>query len=181
MSLSLTVLTTRLELIAATAETMSLELHDVEQFATALSVPVPSSWPPPLNDEGSQRWYLEMLQRHASAVGWALWYLIRREPTRELIGVAGFKGRPADRSCEIGYSVLPSFHGRGYATEASRELIRWAFSHGDVDRVTSETLPDLIDSIRVMEKCGMWFIGDGNPEEGQRTVRYAVDRAEFGP
>jgi hypothetical protein len=31
----------------------------------------------------------------------------------------------------------------------------------------------------VMEKCGMWFIGDGNPEEGRRTVRYAVDRAEF--
>ena len=44
-----------------------------------------------------------------------------------------------------------------------------------------KTLPDLIDSIRVMEKCGMRFIGDGNPEEGQRTVRYAVDRAEFRP
>ena len=114
--IQLTVLTNRLELIAATAETVSLELHNVEQFATALGVPVPSSWPPPLNDEGSQRRYLEMLQRHASAVGWALWYLIRREPTRELVGVAGFKGRPADGSCEIGYSLLPSFHGSGYAT-----------------------------------------------------------------
>ena len=181
MSLPLTVLTTRLELIAATAETVSLELRNVDQFATALVVPVPSSWPPPLNDEGSQRWYLEMLQRPASAVGWALWYLIRREPTRELVGVAGFKGRPVDGSCEIGYSLLPSFQGSGYATEASRELIRWAFSHRDVERVTSETLPDLLDSIRVMEKCGMRFIGDGNPEEGQRTVRYAVDRAEFRP
>ena len=166
MSLPLAVLTTRLELIAATAETVSLELHNIEQFATALGVPVPSSWPPPLNDEGSQRWYLEMLQRHPSAVGWGLWYLIRREPTRELVGVAGFKGRPADGSCEIGYSLVPSFHGSGYATEASRELIRWALSHGDVERVTSETLPDLIDSIRVMEKCGMRFIGDGNPKKG---------------
>jgi len=179
MSLPLIVLTARLELIAATTETVTLELHDVEQFATALRVPVPSSWPPPLNDEASQRWYLELLQRHRSAVGWGLWYLIRCEPTRELVGVAGFKGRPAGGSCEIGYSVLPSFHGSGYATEASRELIRWAFSHGDVERVTSETLPDLTDSVRVMEKCGMRFIGDGNPEAGQRTVRYAVDRAEF--
>jgi ribosomal-protein-alanine N-acetyltransferase len=174
-----TVLTTRLELIAATAETVSLELRNVVQFATALGVPVPASWPPPLNDEGSQRWYLEMLQRPASAVGWALWYLIRREPTRELVGVAGFKGRPVNGSCEIGYSLLPSFQGNGYATEASRELIRWAFSHRDVEQVTSETLRDLLDSIRVMEKCGMRFIGDGNPEAGQRTVRYAVDRAEF--
>jgi len=85
--------------------------------------------------------------------------------------VAGFKGRPVDGTCEIGYSVLASFQGSGYATEASRELIRWAFSHRDVERVTSETLPDLLDSLRLMEKCGMRFIGDGNPEEGQRTVR----------
>jgi hypothetical protein len=40
MSLPLTVLTTRLELIAATAETVSLEVHNVEQFATALGVPL---------------------------------------------------------------------------------------------------------------------------------------------
>ena len=173
-----TVLTARLEVIAATAETVSLELRNVEQFATALGVPSPATWPPPLNDEGSQRWYLEMLQR-PGRIGWGLWYLIRREPTRELIGVAGFKGRPVHGSCEIGYSVLPSFQGNGYATEASRELLRWAFSHGDVDRITSETLPDLTDSIRVMEKCGMRFVGDGNPEEKQRTVRYAVNRADF--
>jgi len=94
MSLPETVLTARLELIAATAETVSLELRNVEQFATTLGVPVPSSWPPPLNDEGSQRWFLEMLQRDASAIGWALWYVIRRKPTGELAGVAGFKGRP---------------------------------------------------------------------------------------
>src|SRR5438093_4424674 len=100
MLLPLTVLTTRLELIAATADTVWLELRNVEQFATALGVPVPSGWPPPLNDESSQRWYLDMLERDASAVGWALWYLIRREPTRELVGVAGFKGRAADGSCE---------------------------------------------------------------------------------
>src|SRR3954464_10866782 len=105
MSLPLTLRTTRLELIAATAETVSSELHNIEQFATTLGVAVPSSWPPPLNDEGSQRWYLEMLRRDASGVGWGLWYLIRREPARELIGVAGFKGRPANGSCEIGYSV----------------------------------------------------------------------------
>src|SRR5438045_4924298 len=98
MSLPVTVLTPRLDLVAATAETVSVELHNVEQFATALGVPVPSSWPPPLNDEGSQRWYLEMLQRDASAVGWALWYLIRHELTCELLGVAGFKGRSAHAS-----------------------------------------------------------------------------------
>ena len=181
MMLSLRLQTTRLELIAATVDTVSLELHDVEQLALALNVPVPSAWPPPLNDEGSQRWYLDKLQGNPAVVGWALWYLIRREPYRELIGLAGFKGVPSNATCEIGYSLLPPFQRHGYATEASRELIQWAFSHGDVERVTCETLPDLMDSIRVMEKCGMRFVGDGNPEEGQRTVRYIVNRAEFHP
>ena len=75
--------------------------------------------------------------------------------------------------------MLPLFQGNGYATEASRESLRWAFSYGEVARVTSETLPNLLDSIRVMAKCGMHFVGEGNREEGQRTVRYAIDRAEF--
>jgi len=75
--------------------------------------------------------------------------------------------------------MLPTCQGRGYATEASRELIRWAFAHADVDRVSAETLPHLTESIRVMEKSGMKFVGSGNPEEGQPTVRYALSRLEY--
>ena len=52
---------------------------------------VPDSWPPPLNDEGSQRWYLDMLQRDSDAVGWALWYVIASSEHRQIVGVAGFK------------------------------------------------------------------------------------------
>jgi ribosomal-protein-alanine N-acetyltransferase len=171
--------TPRLELIAATSETIALELQDLQRFAAALGVPAPSSWPAPLNDEGSQSWYLDLLQRDPDAAGWALWYVIRSDQHRELVGVAGFKGRPSAGDCEIGYSILPTCERQGYATEASRELIRWAFLHDDVERVTAETLPYLMDSIRVMEKVGMKFVGSGNPEEGQPTVRYAVSRLEY--
>ena len=107
--------TARLELIAASAAAVSLELQDVGQFVTTLDVPMPASWPAPLNDESSQRWYLDMLRRDPNAIGWGLWYVIRRRPRRELIGVAGFKGRPADGSCELGYSVLPGFQRHGSA------------------------------------------------------------------
>ena len=168
--------TTRLELIAATAETTSLELTNVSQLAAVLSVGAPTNWPPPLNDETSQRWYLEMLQRDADAVGWGLWYLIAFTSKREIVGVAGFKGRPAGGSCEIGYSILPPFQGCGYATEAARRLIAWAFTHPEVQRVIAETLPDLPASIRVMEHCNMRFVGAGRPEEAQATIRYAISR-----
>ena len=165
--------------MAATSETVALELQDIPRFAAVLGVPVPSSWPAPLNDEASQSWYLDLLERDPDAAGWALWYLIRHDQQRELVGVAGFKGRPQAGGCEIGYSILPTYQGHGYATEASRELIRRAFTYDDVQRVTAETLPHLIDSIRVMEKAGMRFVGSGHSEEGQPTVRYAVSRVEY--
>ena len=31
-------------------------------------------------------------------------------------------------------------------------------------------------SIRVMEHCNMRFVGAGQPEEGQATIRYAISR-----
>jgi RimJ/RimL family protein N-acetyltransferase len=153
-----------------------MEMRSVDDLAGLLAVPCPSDWPPPLNDAASQQWNVDMLRRDPDALGWGMWYIVAVAPTRVLVGNIGFKGRPTNRSCEIGYSVLPPFQSRGYATEAARALIAWAFSHSDVDRVTAETLPDLIASIRVMEKCGMCFAGDGKPEEGVRTMRYEVLR-----
>lgn len=171
--------TPRLELIAATHSSVEWELSDLERLATSLGAQPIIEWPPPLNDENSQRWYLQLLQERPEAVGWGLWYMIQCQPIRTVVGVAGFKGIPADGACEVGYSVLPAFQGQGYATEAVRALIHWAFDRDLVDRVLAETLPNLHPSIRVMEKCRMGYISEGQSEENVRTIRYAVTRAEF--
>ena len=173
--------TARLELIAATAALAMLETRGPAELASALECALPESWPPPLNDENSQRWFLDMLKRDPASVGWGLWYLVRNEAgaPRHLIGNGGFKGRPTSGACEIGYSLVPLHHGRGYATEAARALVDWAFLHPEVDCVAAETLPELSASIRVIEKCGMRFVGEGTPEEGQKTVHYELTRTEF--
>jgi RimJ/RimL family protein N-acetyltransferase len=173
-----TLCTTRLELIAATAESTALEMQNVAAFASALDVLLPVSWPPPLHDAGSQAWYLDLLQQD-DAVGWGLWYVVVPQNERQLAGTVGFKGKPRDGSCEIGYSLLPGFQRFGYATEAARRLIEWAFEHQEVEQLTAETLPELAGSIHVMEKCGMRFVGKGTPEGDVQTVRYAVSRADF--
>ena len=177
---SLTLRTPRLELIAATVESTTLEIQNLVALAAALGVVPPASWPPPLHDSDSQAWYLDLLQQD-DAAGWGLWYVVVPEKERHVAGTVGFKGKPCDGSCEIGYSLLPAFEGLGYATEAARRLIEWAFEHPQVEQVTAETLPALVGSIRVMEKCGMRFIGEGAPEGDIRTVRYAISRAEFHP
>ena len=168
--------TQRLDLLRATLELAECENRDRERFAEMLGVPAPAVWPPPLNDEQSQQYFIDRLRKEGES-DFHGWYIVLREP-RTLIGNCGFKTRPEHGVVECGYSVVPEFQRHGYCTEAVRALIGRAFTHASVDRVAAETLPNLWPSIRVMEKCRMRFVGYGI-DEGVRTVRYEVSREQF--
>jgi RimJ/RimL family protein N-acetyltransferase len=172
----LRLVTNRLELVAATLELAQAEINDLPAFAGLLGVPRPATWPPPLNDEHSQQAFLASLQKAEPAdAGWNLWFCILREP-RMLLGNAGFKGRPLGGVVEIGYSMLEAHQRNGYCTEAVRALLDWAFQSSAVHTVIAHTLPGLTPSIRVMEKCGLVFAGNGPLEDGTPTVRYQLSR-----
>ncbi len=171
--------TTRLELVAGTVALAKAEIDDLPALARLLDVPLPPHWPPPLNDENSQKFFLDALLKAApDHAGWHLWYCLRREP-RALLGSAGFKGIPANGMVETGYSMLEEHQRNGYCTEAVRALIGWAFGHPDVNIVIAHTLPGLAPSIRVMEKCGLIFAGNGPLEDGVQTIRYELARERF--
>jgi RimJ/RimL family protein N-acetyltransferase len=171
--------TTRLELVAGTVALAQAEMDDMPALARLLDVPPPTHWPPPLNDEHSQKYFLDALLNAApNHAGWHLWYCLRREP-RALLGCAGFKGIPANGLVEIGYSKLEEHQRKGYCTEAVRALIGWAFQHPDVNTVIAHTLVGLVPSIRVMEKCGLVFAGNGPVEDGMQTIRYELTRKSF--
>jgi len=123
---SLLLHTARLDLVACTLELRLLELQSANALAAALQVTEPSSWPPPLNDQSSQRWFLEKLQSDPGIVGWTMWYFVLCSGgRRELVGNGGFKGAPQEGQVELGYSILPEHQRNGYATEATRGLIAW--------------------------------------------------------
>lgn len=169
--------TERLELVACTVELARAEAEGAQALAAMLDAALPSMWPPPLNDEQSQRWMREQLERDPALVGWIAWYFLLGEPGgRRLIGNGGFKGAPREGMVETGYSIVPEYQGKGYATEGTRALIAWAFSHPEVNRVAAETLPDMDASLGVLRKCGMKYVGKGAPEEGQETVHYEIER-----
>lgn len=171
--------TTRLELVAGTIALAKAEIDDLPALARMLNVPLPAHWPPPLNDEQSQKYFLNALLNAApDHAGWQLWYCVLREP-RVLLGSVGFKGIPTHGLVEVGYSMLEEHQRNGYCTEAVRALIGWAFQHPDVNLVIAHTLPGLLPSIRVMEKCGLVFAGNGPLEDGMQTVRYELTRERF--
>jgi len=147
--------TERLELIAETAELAMAESAGLRQLAAALDADVPE-WPPEGIAEALAL-FAAQLQRDPALAGWLNWYWILIDPAsgrRTLIGSGGFTSPPVDGTVAIGYSLLPAYQRKGYATEAVRALIAWAFSHPEVGRIVAETLPDNEPSIRVLLRAG---------------------------
>ena len=61
----------------------------------------------------------------------------------------------------------PSHRGRGYATEAARALVAFAFGAGSVRLVRAHTQPGNGASDRVLTKCGFARVGEVvDPEDG---------------
>jgi len=60
-----------------------------------------------------------------------------------------------DRTAEIGFIFDPRRQGKGFATEAARALIDWAFTAAGIHRVIGRTEARNAASARVLEKLGM--------------------------
>ncbi len=165
----------RLRLVAATRDLIREDLAGRQTLGVALGVEVPENWPPDLYDRQAMGFASRQL-RDSTQQGWSFWYLIRHTAGAEvLLGICGFKGRPDEQgSVEIGYSILSQFHNSGFASEAVSRLVTWAFGHPVVNEVCAETLPHLIQSIRVLEKNGFSLTGQGS-ERG--VIRYAIQRS----
>lgn len=177
--------TERLEIVSGTAELFEAKVGDRATLGHYLQAQVPASWPPEHYDQEAVDYTAEYLADNPDAAEWTVWFLVRRAADaaedataeRTVIGTCGFKGKPtSEGTVEIGYSVLAEFQRAGYATEAVGKLVEWAFSHRQVNRVIAETYPELVGSIRVLEKNKFKHIGAGS-EEG--VIRFELTRAEY--
>ncbi len=91
-----------------------------------------------------------------------------------------------DDEPELGYRLIASAWGLGYATEGSRALIRRAFEVLDARRVYATTMAVNVASWRVMEKAGLRFVRsfvqpwpDRIEGEEYGDVEYALTREEW--
>ena len=161
--------TARLELVAATLEIVTADLHRRDQLPALLRAEIGEGWPPPLWDVPAMQCLKNSLIADPTIGGWTAWYWILRRP-RLLIGISGFKSRPLKAHVELGYGVLPRNQRRGFATEAVSAMVDWAFANG-VECISAETLPELIASQRVLLKSGFSFMGEGSEPGVMRFTR----------
>ena len=117
--------------------------------------------------------YCEMLEgclTHPDQWDWyAMWMIEKTDGTH--IGDLCFKGLKESGNPEIGYGILDELQGQGYATEAVKLALKWAFGYPEVFAVEAEADPENVASQKVLEKCGFQATGEIG-EEGPRFIVY---------
>jgi RimJ/RimL family protein N-acetyltransferase len=91
------------------------------------------------------------------AAGTDFWAVTLKDNNNKLIGHLSFiQMEPKDfLTWEIGFIFNPGYQKKGYATEASRALIGYAFREMGTHRVVGFSATENPASWRVLEKCGM--------------------------
>jgi len=129
--------------------------EDEAALATVLSDAETMRWyPRPFTGDEVREWIERQLGRYSSSTG--LLGLVEKQ-TGRLIGDCGpvwqeVEGRT---ELEIGYHVSRERWNQGFATEAARVVIDYAFENLGVERVVSMIRPENLASRRVAKKNGL--------------------------
>lgn len=127
------------------------------------------------------------LDYYVRFAGYGFWAAIEKASGR-FVGWFHFRPTEAARSneVELGYRLLKSAWGQGYATEGSRALIDKGFAELGVQRVVAFTMVVHVASRRVMEKAGLRLVRtfhqpwpDYIEGEEEGDVEYALLRSEW--
>jgi RimJ/RimL family protein N-acetyltransferase len=96
---------------------------------------------------------------HLALTGFGYW-LIEEKQSGERVGDGGFGAFKRDLgdtpfdAPEQGWALEPSKQGRGYATEACRDMIAWGEQHFGRNDFVCLIAPENTPSLRVAEKLG---------------------------
>jgi ribosomal-protein-alanine N-acetyltransferase len=118
---------------------------------------------PPWSDRARAERFLEACREMADD-GTGARVAVVRASDEVFVGWCGLtRWNPDFRSASLGYCYNEEAWGHGYATEAARALLQWAFETLDLNRVQAETDTRNLASARVLEKIG--FVREGTLRE----------------
>ena len=121
---------------------------DPEIATTTLNIPHP--YP----DGVAEKWIAGHAEACAGGKGLSL--AVTLAASGELIGAISLMSISSAHShAELGYWIGKDFWGRGYCTEAAREIVRFAFEEMGLHRVFGHHFSRNPASGRVMQKIGM--------------------------
>ena len=136
----------------------ALRESDFDEYASMMSDPEVTRYLGDGRTHGrDEAWrHFAMLVGHWQLRGFGMWAITERGRDR-MIGRAGFFYPEGWPGFEIGWTLARSTWGNGYATEAARRALAYAFDELNRKQVISVVHPGNTASIRVAQKIGERF------------------------
>lgn len=134
-----------LELRHATQVTRFCRLWEVAQYTANIPHPYPAGC--------AEAFAKDAVSARESGGGWV--YAVTVADEDEVIGVIDITLCDEDRSGELGYAFAPWSWGNGYASEAARALIGFAFRVLRLDKIEAYVMVENEASQRLLTRIGM--------------------------
>lgn len=99
-----------------------------------------------------------LVQWEPGAVHW-LCLVVRERETNQPLGLTGFIQRDA-AIAEVGFLFAPEAQGKGYGFESLQAVCDFAFSEGEIRRLSATVTVGNLASRRLLEKAGFVLEGE---------------------
>jgi [ribosomal protein S5]-alanine N-acetyltransferase len=108
---------------------------------------------------------IEFYKKIGFAEPWICYYA---KVGHNLVGSAGFKGKPKDGKIEIAYGTFEKYQQQGVGAEMCRLLVELSLKTDPSVQITARTLPEKNYSTKILTKNFFEFAGVVNdPEDGE--------------
>jgi ribosomal-protein-alanine N-acetyltransferase len=95
-------------------------------------------------------------------INWAI--TLKDNP--KLIGIIGhYRIKPENYRAELGYMLLPEYHGKGIVSEAVKEAVKYGFQVMKLNSLEAIIAPENYGSAKVLEKNG--FVKEAHLRENE--------------
>lgn len=109
------------------------------------------------NGKGFLNWVISQYSSMDITNGLLSFGIFERQ-TEKFIGTIGIGNHDDLHEPEIFYHLLPEYRGYGFATEAAKEITKWALENYNIEYLIGTAAIDNVKSQRVLERCGYQFI-----------------------
>lgn len=159
-----------------------LTMNDLLTWHQILSDQETMQYYPRAFDMDKTRSWIEWNLDNYSRYGFGLWAIIIKG-TDQFIGDCGITMQnihgDGNLFPEIGYHIDKQFWCQGYASQAAKACLRYAFENTDYDEIFSYQKWTNIPSRKVAEKMGMSLREEYEDEKNIKTSVYSITKTEF--
>lgn len=150
------------------------ELHDILADPESMRY-----YPNPFDLNQSKSWISWNIENY-SKYGFGLWAVVLKA-TNQFIGDCGItmQNINGEDFPEIGYHINKRHTNKGYATEAARACMNYAFEVLKLSKICSYMKYTNVSSQKVAEKNGMMLMAEFDDERNEKTRVYTITLEEY--